>query len=49
MKGLRLERAGDIAAVIAEALATDGPVLIDVIADPAAMPPVTVFTRLPNY
>ena len=49
VKGLRLERAGDIAAVIAEALATDGPVLIDVIADPAAMPPVTVFTRLPNY
>ena len=49
VKGLRLERAGDIAAVIAEALATDGPVLIDVIADPAAMPPVGVFTRLPNY
>ena len=49
VKGLRLERAGDIAGVIAEALATDGPVLIDVIADPAAMPPVTVFTRLPNY
>ena len=49
VKGLRLERAGDIAGVIAEALATDGPVLIDVIADPSAMPPVTVFTRLPNY
>jgi acetolactate synthase-1/2/3 large subunit len=48
VKGLRLERASDIAAAIAEALATDGPVLIDVIADPAAMPPVTVFTRLPN-
>ena len=49
VKGIRLERAQDIAAVIAEALATDGPVLIDVIADPSAMPPVTVFTRLPNY
>ena len=49
VKGIRLERAQDIAAVIAEALATDGPVLIDVIADPAAMPPVTVFTRLPSY
>jgi len=49
VKGIRLERAVDIAGVIAEALATDGPVLIDVIADPAAMPPVTVFTRLPNY
>ncbi len=49
VKGIRLERASDIAAVIAEALATDGPVLIDVIADPAAMPPVTVFTRLAHY
>jgi len=49
VKGIRLERAVDIAGVIAEALATDGPVLIDVIADPAAMPPVSVFTRLPNY
>jgi len=49
VKGIRLERAADIAAAIAEALATDGPVLIDVIADPAAMPPVAVFTRLPNY
>ena len=49
VKGLRLERADDIAATIAEALATDGPVLIDVVADPAAMPPVGVFTRLPNY
>ena len=49
VKGIRLERAADIAGVIAEALATDGPVLIDVIADPAAMPPVSVFTRLPNY
>ena len=47
--GIRLEHASDIAAVIAQALATDGPVLIDVIADPAAMPPVTVFTRLPHY
>ncbi len=49
VKGIRLERAADIAGVIAEALATQGPVLIDVIADPAAMPPVSVFTRLPNY
>ncbi len=49
VKGLRLERSTDIAGVIAEALATDGPVLIDVIADPAAMPPVAVFTRLANY
>ena len=49
VKGLRLERAGDIAATIAEALATDGPVLIDVIADPSAMPPVAVFTKLADY
>ena len=49
VKGIRLERAQDIAAAIAEALATDGPVLIDVIADPSAMPPVTVFTRLSYY
>ncbi len=49
VKGLRLERAADIAAVIAEALATDGPVLIDVIADPKAMPPVTAFTKLADY
>ena len=49
VKGIRVERADDIAAAIAEALATDGPVLIDVIADPDAMPPVTVFTKLPNY
>jgi acetolactate synthase-1/2/3 large subunit len=49
VKGIRLELAQDIAGVIAEALATDGPVLIDVIADPAAMPPVAVFTRLPHY
>ena len=49
VKGIRLERPEDIADVIADAIATNGPVLIDVIADPAAMPPVTVFTRLPNY
>lgn len=49
VKGLRLERAEDIAATIAEALASDGPVLIDVIADPNAMPPVAVFTKLAGY
>ena len=49
VKGIRVERAEDIAAAIAEALATEGPVLIDVIADPNAMPPVTVFTKLANY
>ena len=49
VKGVRLERAQDIAAVIREALASDGSVLIDVIADPNAMPPVAAFSTLPNY
>lgn len=49
IQGLRLERAEDIASVLAAALAADGPVLIDVIADPNAMPPVTLFTKLANY
>ncbi|HZZ11588.1 MAG TPA: acetolactate synthase catalytic subunit [Paraburkholderia sp.] len=49
VKGIRLTRAEDIAAVIATALDTDGPVLIDVLADPDAMPPVSLFTRLAHY
>ena len=49
VQGIRLDRAQDIAAVIQEALAADGTVLIDDIADPNAMPPVAAFTTLPNY
>ena len=49
VKGIRLERAQDIAKAIQEALAIDGAVLIDVLADPNAMPPVATFSRLPNY
>ena len=49
VKGIRLERAEDIASAIAEAIGSDGPVLIDVIADPNALPPVTVFTKLAHY
>ncbi len=49
IQGVRLDRAQDIQAVIQQALAADGPVLIDVIADPDAMPPVTAFSGLPNY
>ena len=49
IKGIRLEQPGHIAAAIAEALAHDGPVLIDVLADPNAMPPVAAFAGLPNY
>ena len=49
VRGIRLERAQDIAAAIQQALAADAPVLIDVLADPNAMPPVTAFSGLPNY
>ncbi len=49
VKGIRVERAADIAGAIKEAMTADAPMLIDVLADPNAMPPVTAFTRLPNY
>ena len=49
MKGIRLERAQDIAGAIKEAMEAEGSVLIDVLADPNAMPPVTAFASLPNY
>ena len=49
IEGIRLDRAQEIEAVLRHALAADGPVLIDVIADPNAMPPVTAFSGLPNY
>jgi acetolactate synthase I/II/III large subunit len=49
VKGVRVERAQDIAGAIQVALAADGSVLLDIIADPNAMPPVTAFTGLPNY
>ena len=49
IKGIRLEHPGQISAVLAEALATQGPVLIDVLVDPNAMPPVAAFASLPNY
>jgi acetolactate synthase-1/2/3 large subunit len=49
IEGIRLEKAADIQGAIAQAMAADGCVLIDVIADPNAMPPVSVFERLPNY
>ena len=47
--GIRVERAEDIAAAITTALAAPGSVVIDIIADPNAVPPVTAFTRLPHY
>jgi acetolactate synthase I/II/III large subunit len=49
VRGIRLERAQDIAATIREALAANTTVLIDILADPNAMPPVTAFASLPNY
>ena len=49
IRGIRLEHPGQISAVLAEALAAEGSVLIDVLADPNAMPPVAAFASLPNY
>ena len=49
VRGIRVEHAHKIAGAIQEALASEGPVLLDVIADPNAMPPVTAFSGLPNY
>ena len=49
VKGIRVDRAQGIAAAIRGALAADTSVLIDVIADPNAMPPVAAFAGLPKY
>jgi acetolactate synthase-1/2/3 large subunit len=49
LRGIRIERPPDIAAAIREAMAADTSVLLDVVTDPDAMPPVGVFSRLPNY
>lgn len=38
MSGFRIEKGGDVDAVIKTALATPGPVLVDVLTDPAALP-----------
>ena len=49
VQGIRLERAQDIAPAIKKALAADTSVVIDVLADPNAMPPVAAFATLANY
>jgi acetolactate synthase-1/2/3 large subunit len=49
VKGIRLEHPQDIAGAIREAMAAEGSVVIDVIADPNAMPPVAAFASLSNY
>lgn len=42
-RGLRVERAADLASALREAWAAEGPTLIDVITDPDARPPVTFY------
>jgi acetolactate synthase-1/2/3 large subunit len=49
VKGMRLEHAQEIAPAIQQALAANTPVLIDVLSDPNAMPPVSAFASLSNY
>ena len=49
VKGIRVERPGDVSDAINTAFCAQGPVLLDVIVDPNAMPPVEIFTRLPKY
>lgn len=49
LPGIRVERARDVAPAITAAMRTDSSVVIDVIADPNAMPPVKLFSRLPTY
>jgi len=47
--GMRVERPDQLEASIQQALKSDTTVVIDCIVDPNAMPPVTVFTKLPAY
>jgi acetolactate synthase I/II/III large subunit len=49
VRGIRVERAQDIAPAIKRALAADASVVIDVLADPNATPPVTAFASLASY
>lgn len=49
LPGIRVERARDVAPAITAAMRADSSVVIDVIADPNAMPPVKLFSRLPTY
>lgn len=48
-KGIRIDKPDQIAGAISEALAAETSVVIDVMADPDAVPPVSVFADLPNY
>ena len=49
LTGIRIESAAEIANAIEVALAANTTVVLDVMVDPDAMPPVGVFTRLPKY
>lgn len=49
VRGIRIEHPAEIGAAIRAALAFDGPVLLDVLTDPDALPPVAAFTRLACY
>ncbi len=49
VKGIRVARAQEIAPAIAQALCAETTVLLDVLADPNAMPPVSAFVGLPTY
>lgn len=49
LPGIRVERARDVAPAITAAMRADSSVVIDVLADPNAMPPVKLFSRLPTY
>jgi acetolactate synthase I/II/III large subunit len=49
LKGIRVERPEEIADAIKVAMECSSAVLLDVMVDPDAMPPVGVFSRLPNY
>jgi acetolactate synthase I/II/III large subunit len=49
VKGIRVHRPEDVAGAIKTAFAAQAPVLLDVIVDPNAMPPVGVFTKPATY
>ena len=49
LTGIRIEDPVDIAPAISMALAAEATVLLDVVTDPNAMPPVAMFTKLATY
>ena len=49
LTGIHVARSEDIGPAITRALAADTCVLLDVVTDPNAMPPVALFSRLANY